>query len=286
MSTPKIVLFYVFAPLPDPEAIRLWQHTLCRALDLRGRVIVSRHGINSTVGGELDQVKRYVRTTREYPAFRDADVKWSTGTGRDFPRLSVRVRPEIVTFGVPDEIDVAAGGGVVGTGTRLSPDDLHRLIDARGDEVVLFDGRNQVESAVGRFAGAVTPPAETTRDFVRLLDDGAYDDLKGRPVVTYCTGGVRCEVLSALMRARGFGEVYQLDGGIVRYGERFGDDGLWEGSLYVFDDRMTVDFSDRAKVVGRCAECGTATSNVANYPDALGRDLAVICDGCLGALSR
>ena len=279
VSTPKIVLFYVFTPLPDPDAIRLWQHAVCRALDLRGRIIVSPHGINATVGGELEQVKRYVRATREYPAFRDADVKWSAGTDHAFPRLSVRVRPEFVTFGTPDEIKVDAHG-VVGGGTRLRPDDLHRLVDEKGDDLVFLDGRNRIESAVGRFAGAVTPPVDTTRDFVALLDDGSLDHLKDRPVVTYCTGGVRCEVLSALMRARGFGEVYQLDGGIIRYGEQFGDDGLWEGALYVFDDRMTVGFSDNPKVLGRCAECGEPTSNVANHPTSPDRELAVLCAGC------
>ena len=114
-----------------------------------------------------------------------------------------------------------------------------------------------------------------------LIESGAFDHLKDRPVVTYCTGGVRCEVLSTVMRNRGFAEVYQLDGGIVRYGERYGDDGLWQGSLYVFDDRMGVEFSDHAEVLGRCVECRRPTSNVANHPDRDGRDLAVICADCL-----
>ena len=88
------------------------------------------------------------------------------------------------------------------------------------------------------------PNTATTRDFARELDAGVFDHLKDKAVVTYCTGGVRCEVLSSLMKQRGFQEVYQLDGGIVRYGEAFGDDGLWEGSLYLFDARMHQEFSD------------------------------------------
>lgn len=283
VATPKIVLFYVFVPLPDPEAIRLWQLSVCESLGLTGRIIVSPHGINSTIGGDIRQVKRYVRATRSYPGFADADIKWSEGTGDDFPRLSVKVRPEIVTFGVPDEVTVDADG-VVGGGQRLTPQQVHDLIDERGDDVVFFDGRNRIEAEIGRFRGAVIPPVETTRDFVPLLDAGEFDDLKNRTIVTYCTGGVRCEVLSSLMRARGFSDVYQLDGGIVRYGEEYGDDGLWEGSLYVFDQRMGVDFSDHATVVGRCHECGAPTSNVANYPDRLGRELAVVCPDCLAAL--
>ncbi len=155
-------------------------------------------------------------------------MKWSDGTGTDFPRLSVKVRREIVTFGVPDEVKVDEHG-VVGGGEHLSPLALHALMSDR-DDVVFFDGRNRFEARIGRFRDAIVPDVATTRDFVAELDSGRYDHLKSRPVVTYCTGGgVRCEVLSALMRNRGFDEVYQLDGGIVRYGgETFGGDGgLW-----------------------------------------------------------
>ena len=112
------------------------------------------------------------------------------------------------------------------------------------------------------------------------MDSGAYDHLKERPVVTYCTGGIRCEVLSSLMVARGFREVYQLDGGIVRYGEEYGDDGLWEGSLYVFDGRGSTTFSDRAAVLGRCAGCGGATSRMRNCVDPACREQLVVCEAC------
>ena len=198
--------------------------------------------------------------------------------GRGLPALSVRVREEIVAFGVPGEIEVD-GAGVRGGGTRLTPDQVNELVAQRPD-AVFFDGRNAIEAQIGRFAGAVVTPAKTTRDFVGLLDSGEYDHLKGRPVITYCTGGVRCEVLSALMLRRGFGEVYQLEGGIARYGERFKDGGLWEGAMYVFDRRMSVDFSPAAKRIGRCVTCGTPTSHVANLPAPQDRELAVLCEGC------
>ncbi|QBJ94535.1 rhodanese-related sulfurtransferase [Rhodococcus sp. ABRD24] len=283
MATPKIVLFYRFTPLADPEAIRLWQHTLAASNNLTGRILISEHGINATVGGDIADVKRYVRGTRSYAPFSDADIKWSDGTGSgvsDFPRLSVRVRPEIVTFGVPGEVKVDADG-IVGGGTHLSPNELHELVEQRGDDVVFFDGRNAFEAEIGRFRNAVVPDVSTTRDFVAALDSGRYDHLKSKPVVTYCTGGVRCEVLSALMRGRGFDEVYQLDGGIVRYGEAFGDEGLWEGSLYVFDKRMNVDFTDKAIALGRCTLCQAPTSRYRNYPDEGGRELTLVCQTCV-----
>lgn len=274
------MLFYVFTPLPDPEAIRLWQLTLCESLGLTGRIIISPDGINVTVGGDLPRVKRYVRSTRSYAPFAEADIKWSMGLGNDFPRLSVKVRPEIVSFGAPERL-VVDERGVVGGGQRLSPEGVNELVAQRGVEVAFLDGRNSLEAQIGRFSGAHVPDVQTTRDFIGVIDSGQLDHLRHRPVVTYCTGGVRCEVLSALLVARGFDEVYQLDGGIVRYGEQFGDDGLWEGSLYVFDDRMSVDFSDHAKVIGRCSQCGMPTKNVANYPDPDGRELVVICPDCL-----
>ena len=148
---------------------------------------------------------------------------------------------------------------------------------------MFFDGRNRIESAVGRFAGAVVPPVDTTREFVELLDSGVYDHLKDKPVVTYCTGGIRCEILTPLMRERGFSELYQLDGGIATYGDAFGDDGLWEGSLYVFDDRMTVDFSAHAAVIGRCDGCETPTSAVVDCADVACVKQFVRCAACAAA---
>ncbi|NMD62487.1 rhodanese-related sulfurtransferase [Rhodococcus sp. MS16] len=279
MSIPKIVLFYQFTPLADPEAIRLWQHSLAESNNLTGRILISQHGINATVGGDIEDVKRYVRGTRGYEPFRMADIKWSDGLGNDFPRLSVKVRSEIVTFGAPDELAVDEKG-VVGGGVHLAPKELHELVDNRGDDVVFFDGRNAFEAEIGRFRDAVVPDVTTTRDFVSELDSGKYDHLKDKAVVTYCTGGVRCEVLSSLMRSRGFGEVYQLDGGIVRYGETFGDKGLWDGSLYVFDKRMNIEFSPEAKVLGVCVDCGTPTPRFRNRIDGDGRTLELLCESC------
>jgi UPF0176 protein len=275
MAVPKILLFYVFTPLADPDAIRLWQRDLCESLGLGGRIILSKDGMNGTVGGELKQVKRYIKKTREYPAFKDIDFKWSEGTGADFPRLSVRVRDELVNFGAPGELRVDENG-VVGGGQRLTPEQLHELVESK--EVTFFDGRNRIEANIGHFRDAVVPQVSTTREFMAELDSGRYDHLKDKPVVTYCTGGIRCEVLSSLMINRGFSEVYQLDGGIATYGERFGDSGLWEGSLYVFDNRLSMTFTDDAAVIGRCAVCEEPTNLTANCADLSCREQFVVCE--------
>lgn len=297
MAVPKILLYYAFAPIPDPEAVRLWQRELCESLGLRGRIIISRHGLNGTVGGEIDACKRYLRKTREYPAFKNLDVKWSDGTGfvedapqllhgqdrrspwrqsADFPRLSVKVRDEVVSFGAPEELAVDADG-VVGGGIKLTPDEVNRLVEERGEDVVFFDGRNAFEAEIGRFRGAVVPDVATTHDFIREIESGKFDHLKDKPVVTYCTGGIRCEVLSSLMKSRGFSEVYQIDGGIVRYGETFGNEGLWDGSLYVFDARKSIDFGPNPAILGACMVCGSASSALANCQEPSCRVQRVAC---------
>jgi UPF0176 protein len=273
----KILLFYAFTPLADPEAVRLWQRDLCESLGLGGRIILSSQGINGTVGGELKSVKKYLRKTREFGPFSTLEPKWSEGTGNDFPRLSVRVRDELVSFGAPGELTVDSSG-VVGGGERLTPDELHALVASK--PVTFFDGRNSFEAQIGRFRDAIVPEVATTREFVAELDSGKYDHLKNEPIVTYCTGGIRCEVLSSLMINRGFTEVYQLDGGIATYGQQYGDKGLWDGSLYVFDQRMSVQFSDDPAVIGRCAECGSPTSRMQNCADPACRVQLVVCESC------
>jgi UPF0176 protein len=273
----KIILYYQFVPLSDPEAVRLWQKTLCEKLHLKGRILLSKHGINGTVGGDIKDVKAYVKETKAY--FKGMAFKWSDGGREDFPRLSVKVRDEIVTFGAADELQVDAHG-VVGGGKHLKPEQVHKLVAERGEDVVFFDGRNAYEAAVGKFKDAVVPDTRNTRDFLDELASDKYAEIKDKPVVTYCTGGIRCEVLSSLMKNRGFQEVYQIDGGIVKYGETYGDDGLWEGELYVFDKRMGVKFSDKAKDIGQCIHCQSQTSNYENCANKACNDLVLICAEC------
>ena len=279
MEPQKILLYYRFSPLTDPEAIRLWQWTLCDSLGLKGRIILSHHGINGTVGGPLSAIKKYIKATKQWPGFKDIDFKWSEGTGDDFPRLSVKVREELVSFGAPGEHDVDEHG-VRNGGRHLAPAEVNDLVARRGDDVVFFDGRNAFEAQIGRFRNAIVPAVETTHDFVRVLDSGAYDHLKDKPIVTYCTGGVRCEVLSALMIKRGFSEVYQIDGGIVRYGETFGNQGLWEGSLYIFDGRMNQEFGPDTTLISSCERCSTPTSQYYNCANLACRQLILLCDSC------
>jgi UPF0176 protein len=275
----KIILFYKFTPVGDPAAIRLWQRAIGEQYHLKGRILIAPQGINGTLAGDIKDLKAYIKETTSYEAFGSIVFKWSDGGREDFPKLIVKVRPEIVTFNAADRIQIDESG-IVGGGQHLKPQQVHALVEQYGDDVVFFDGRNAHEAAVGKFKNAIVPDVSHTRDFAEELANPKYNDIKDKPVVTYCTGGVRCEVLSALMKQQGFQEVYQLDGGIAKYGEEYGDDGLWEGSLYVFDGRVTTKFSDKAKDIGTCIHCTGKTSRYTNCANKACNKHVLVCDDC------
>jgi UPF0176 protein len=275
----KVILYYKFVPVLDPETTRLWQLELCARLGLKGRILSSKHGINGTLGGKLDSLRAYKSAMNKTAVFKGISYKWSNGKAGDFPRLSVKVRDEIVTFHAANEL-VVSEKGIENGGKHLKPEQVHRLVEERGGDVIFFDGRNQYEAKIGKFKNAVIPNVDNTRDFLKELEDPKYDAIKEKPIVTYCTGGIRCEILSVLMKNRGFKEVYQMDGGIVKYGEKYGDDGLWEGKLHIFDSRMVHTFSDKAQDIGECVHCTGKTSNYVNCANKQCNKLVLVCEDC------
>lgn len=274
----KVILYYKFVPVSDPSMVMRWQKELCLRLNLKGRILVSEHGINGTLGGDIENLREYKREMNRSIVFKNITYKWSNGDGSEFPKLRVKVKPEIVAFEASNELKVSESG-VTNGGKHLKPAAVNELVRERGDEVIFYDGRNMYEAEIGRFKNTIIPNVKTSRDFIRDIEEGEISKYKDRPIVTYCTGGVRCEILSVLMKNRGYKEVYQIDGGIVKYGEKFKDDGLWEGKLFVFDDRMQVGFSPEAKDIASCESCGVKTSHQINSPN-IRRKLTVMCEDC------
>jgi len=267
----KIILYYKFAPVLDPQMAMNWQRELCTRLNLRGRIIVSAHGINGTLGGDIDDVRRYCRAMNDTETFRGIEYKWSDGSREDFPRLSVKVRKELVTLAPGEEFDV------FNQGKGLRPKEWHEYLEAHPDVTVL-DGRNAYESDIGKFEGAITPNIQNFRDIKETLEKLPKD----KPILTYCTGDIRCEYLSAYMRHSGFSEVYHLDGGIVKYGEEFKEKGKWQGQCYVFDKRKHVKFGETADI-GVCVGCGTNSSAQVDCSSVDCRHQYVLCTDCQGA---
>lgn len=270
----KIILYYKFVPLKDAAMTMRWQRELCQRLNLRGRIIISQHGINGTVGGELADVKAYVKAMNLTPEFKGIEYKWSDGSREDFPKLSIKVRKELVTLEPEEDFDV------FDKGTPLRPQAWHKYLQEHPDAIV-FDARNNYESEVGKFKNAITPDIKTFKDVKQELKKLPKD----QPVLTYCTGDIRCEYLSAYMKHQGFQDVYHLDGGIVKYGQTFGDDGFWEGKCYVFDKRMSVGFSDKTADIATCANCGAKTSHQENCSEPSCNLQFVVCEACAAKAS-
>ncbi len=251
-----VLLYYKYVRVEDPESLVRAQRELCISLGLRGRILLGTEGINGTLAGSDEATSAYQDALRALPEFSDIVFKISHAETQPFRRLEIKARREIVTLGAGEELDPTQD-----TAPHLPPAEWKRMIEE--EDVVLFDVRNRYESAVGRFKGAITPPIENFRDLPAVLPQ--YSDLKDKTVLMYCTGGIRCEKASALFRQAGFQNVFQLEGGIVTYGEQVGDE-HWEGDCFVFDERMTIPVgSPEPKApVGRCEHTGRATRNVIN----------------------
>jgi UPF0176 protein len=271
----RILLFYRYVYIEDAAALRDSQEALCRELGFTGRVIVSKEGINATVEGSIEAVKAYVRRLDLDPRLRGIPMKTSDGTGHAFPKLSVKVREELVS-GQLGACDVDPNAV---TGTHLKPQELHEWFIS-GKEFYIVDMRNEYEHASGHFEGSILPKLENFRDLPKIVKSIAH--LKHKTVLTVCTGGVRCEKASGFLLTQGFTDVWQLDGGIVSYMEKYPNE-HFIGKLYVFDGRVLMGFytdDPKHRVVGKCLKCGQASERYVNCSrDWCGKHF-ILCEPC------
>ncbi len=273
----KIILFYKYVNIEDPVKLKNEQMDLCVALGLKGRVIVAKEGINATLEGTEENIEKYLKVYLSDPRFSDTHIKKSFGTGDSFPKLSVKARKEIVSLHLEKDINPNEI-----TGVHLKPEELKQWYES-GKDFVVVDMRNDYEFKVGRFKDSIMPDLQNFRDVPKALSD--IEHLKDKTVLTVCTGGVRCEKASGLLKREGFKDVYQLDGGIVSYMEKFPAQ-EFEGTLYVFDKRITMDFDsinnvgDKHVVVGKCDKCEVSSERFVNckYPQC--NKHFICCESC------
>jgi len=273
----QVLLYYRYVPIPDPSGYLDSHRRLCEELELRGRIIIGAEGINGTVSGTVASTERYMEVMGADPLTAGMEFKIDPSEGHVFPKLSVKVRREIVTLGLPEEGDINPNQL---TGDRLSPREFYEAMQEK--DVVVIDGRNDYEADLGRFKNALCPPIRNFRDFPAWLEENR-PNLRGRKILTYCTGGIRCEKLSGYIRKEGFDQVYQLDGGIVKYGkdpEVRGRD--FEGLCYVFDERVGVEVNhtETRKIITHCRYCGIEESRYGNcrWPDC--NEQIFVCPAC------
>jgi UPF0176 protein len=273
-----ILLYYKYVTIEDPQAFRDEHFALCKRLGLKGRIIIAREGINGTCEGTEESCLEYQKILSEDSRFSDIHWKVSTGTddGLAFPRLSVKVRKEIVSLHLGEEEDIDPN---VTTGVHLKPEELKKWYE-EGREFHIVDMRNNYELEVGKFEGTVFPELDNFRDLKKNLKK--IESLKDKTVLTVCTGGVRCEKASGLLVREGFKDVYQLDGGMVTYMEKYpGQD--FKGSLYVFDQRLTLNFSDPGKheIIGKCKKCKNSSEHYVNCSNLNCHKHFICCIDCL-----
>jgi len=267
----QFISFYAFADIADPEALRDAQRELCQSLQIFGRIYVAHEGINGTAAGPTDAIAEYCRITREIPGFEHIDFKEEDVDNIPFGDLRVRTRPHLVNLGEGNNVDPHTEGGA-----RLNPHEWKAFFES-GRKFTLLDVRNDYEAEIGRFKGAIIPPYKFFYDFPKWADELDLDPEE--PVLMYCTGGIRCEKFSGLLKRRGHKEVYQLDGGILRYAADVGGD-HYEGEVFVFDDRMSVDIGG-APTPGRCKHCGEPSSRMINCANVDCHELHISCDHCV-----
>lgn len=281
----EVLLFYRYAPIADPEALVASTRDLCEELDLLGRILIAAEGINGTVSGEVENTRAFIDRFRTDPIAEDIEFKIEPADGHAFKRLSVKLRDEIVTLGLAEDQDVDPNKT---TGKRLSPPEFLRALEEADDDVVILDGRNGYESALGHFRGALCPDVEHFRDFPNWIREN-MSHLTDKKVLTYCTGGIRCEKLSGLLINEGFRDVSQLEGGIINYGQDEEARGKhFEGKCYVFDSRIAtgVNSTETRSVVSSCDHCGQSCDRYVNcgYPPC--NDQFFCCEFCEEKVGR
>jgi UPF0176 protein len=271
----KVVSFYRFMDVEDPDALREELQALCEREQLVGTILVAGEGINGTLAGGADTVQRiFDWLGRRLPLGEPLPGRWTEASEAPFRRMRVRVKNEIVTLGRPDIQPQHQ------TGQHVHPRHWNRLID--DPATLVIDTRNHYEVEVGSFPGAVDPGTDSFRQFPAFADRLADAD-KDRPVAMFCTGGIRCEKASALMLGLGFSNVCQLQGGILNYLEQVEEsDNRWTGECFVFDSRVAV---DRDLAEGGYVQCHACRRPLSSE-DIASPDYreGVSCPRCIGEL--
>lgn len=269
-----VLAFYHLVPVADPHALIEEHKIFFKDRDITSRIYINEEGINAQMSGSLECIEEYIAWLSENPKFSNAFFKRHAHHEHAFPRKTVKYRKQLVAFGF--KVDLK------NTGTHLSPKEWKEMMETQVEKVIL-DVRNDYEWDIGHFEGAHRPICENSRGFNAYTEDLLSKiDKKSTPVMMYCTGGIRCEYYSALLKERGVEQVYQLDGGVINYGLEEGSD-HWKGKLYVFDDRVAVPLraEQETEVVGKCHKCDAPTDSYYNCANMDCNHLFLCCQACV-----
>lgn len=233
MEQYRVLLYYKYVAIEDPETFAAEHLAACKEIGLKGRILVSHEGINGTCSGTIEQTDAYMEMMNNDERFQDIMWKMDDAEGHAFKKMHVRAKKEIVHLGLEDDINPNEL-----TGTYLSPKEFYEQMQQ--EDTIVLDARNDYEYDLGHFRGSLRPDIRNFRDLPQWIKDNK-DKLEGKKILTYCTGGIRCEKFSGWLKREGFEDVSQLHGGIHTYGTDPEVKGqLWDGQMYVFDNRIAV----------------------------------------------
>ena len=269
----RVILFYKYTNITHPLALRSAQLKIALRLSLRGRIIISSEGLNATLSGESKNIEEYKEELVSNKDFSDIVFKEANIKEDVFPRLSVKIRKEIVSLN--QKLDIVSGASE--RGQYISPEDFHNIICEDDENILIVDARNNYESAIGKFKKAITPDIDNFRDFPKVVND--LKKYKNKKIVMYCTGGVRCEKASSFLIKKGFKNVYQLKEGILNYAQYYPED--FEGKCYVFDGRVAVYLDKKNRtIISKCKHCRKDSDTYINCANRKCNLQFICCSDC------
>jgi UPF0176 protein len=271
----RVLLYYKYVPINDPESFKDEHLKFCKDLGLLGRIIVAPEGINGTVSGTYEQTQIYMDHFKEDPRFEDMVFKIDEVEEHSFKKIFVRHKKELVTWRFDEDVNPNELSG-----KRLTPKEFYEAL--QDEDVIVIDGRNDYEYEIGHFRGAIKPDVKASRDFPKWVREN-LSEFKDKKVLTYCTGGIRCEKFSGFLMQEGFKDVSQLEGGIVTYGKDPEVQGrFWDGKCYVFDERISVPINrtEEDVVISTCYYCGQTEDRYVNCANPECNKQHVCCEEC------
>lgn len=271
-DTHWVLAYYLFTTIEDPHAEVRAHKKILEDLDVTCRLYISESGINGQLSGTCEAAQTYIDWMRQHALFHDVRFKIHHHHENVFPRKTVKYRAKLVAIDEAYDINQQ--------GEHVSPKKWKEMLED-GSERILIDVRNDYEWKIGRFEGAELPPCDTFREFSDYADRlREQSDPKQTPVMMYCTGGIRCELYSSILKKKGFDQVYQLDGGVIGYGLEEGN-AHWLGKLFVFDDRLAVPISkEESPVISVCHLCKKPNDTYYNCANMDCNHLFLCCSDC------
>ncbi len=263
-----ILLFYKFVSIKDPESLSRSHLEFCNSIGIKGKILLAKEGINGSVSGTKEQVEEYKKELTSDPRFESIEFKEEIGSHHPFEKMVVKIKNEIIRL--DKVVDIK------NTGKHISPKEFLEIYEQNKD-VIILDARNDYEFKAGRFKGAINPKIDSFREFPDFIKTSNIP--KDKPIIMYCTGGIRCEKACAYMIEQGFTDVSQVHGGIINFCQQLPNT-AWVGTCFVFDKRLTSNINQGPSRDTFCTHCQSQCELYDNCKNKLCNDLIFICPNC------